>query len=723
VANNYYARSKTFTAGTKAKGSDVVSELDSVLAGFDKLPTPAQLDSGNSNFVTAGGTANALTITSPNNVITTYTGADGLAYSVKAAATSIAGAITIDVDGVGAVPLVTDAGEVPSLGSLTINGIYLFVYNETVGKFIFSDYKSSVLSAAAAAASAGAAATSETNAATSETNAAASYDNFDDRWLGDKTADPTLDNDGNALLTGAAYFNTVIDKLKLYDGAAWTTIQDGLSDVVLDTTPQLGGDLDLNGHEITGLSGDGEKSFVASGAIPALGVVALQDDGTVIVVEDTTSLGSEHVFESADVSFLASTYIAVTDKIVIAYKDSGNLSYGTAVVGEVSGTTITFGTPVVFNSANTSYISISSDPASGTVLIAYVDQGGSTYTEVIAASISGTAITYGTAIAIEGVTAIYTASAYNPNDGKHVVAYADTTNIRGRVAGVTVTGKVAVADTAGTFEAGSTGRISMAYDPLSKRTVIAYTDSGNLAYGTANSCDTSAAVTTVGSAAVFNTASTGWPAIAHDTNAGQMVIAYQDNGNSGYGTAILAKLNGTTLSFSSSVVFNSATTTYTSAVFDPKSNKVVIAYTDGGNSSYGTAILASTAGAVLSFGSPFVFSAASTQYSRPVYDSSRDQHIISYRDLGNSSYGTSVVMTTSFVDLNSTIAIAKDAILDAATGVVITTGGVSSGHTGLTTNSVYYVGTDGAITATNAGINKKLGRAISATEILMGDLA
>ena len=62
--------------------------------------------------------------------------------------------------------------------------------------------------ATAAATSATNAKTSETNAAASATSAAASLDAFDDRYLGNKTSDPTVDNDGNALLTGALYFNT-----------------------------------------------------------------------------------------------------------------------------------------------------------------------------------------------------------------------------------------------------------------------------------------------------------------------------------------------------------------------------------------------------------------------------------------------------------------------------------------------------------------------------------
>jgi len=77
------------------------------------------------------------------------------------------------------------------------------------------------------------AATSETNAATSETNAAASasaaaadaaqIDVFGDLFLGSKASDPSLDNDGDALQTGAIYYNTTLSQLKVYDGAAWQT--------------------------------------------------------------------------------------------------------------------------------------------------------------------------------------------------------------------------------------------------------------------------------------------------------------------------------------------------------------------------------------------------------------------------------------------------------------------------------------------------------------------
>jgi hypothetical protein len=81
-----------------------------------------------------------------------------------------------------------------------------------------------------------AAATSASNANTSATNASsaraaaesardatlAAYDSFDDRYLGSKTSDPTLDNDGNALVAGALYFNSVAGTMKVYTGSVWT---------------------------------------------------------------------------------------------------------------------------------------------------------------------------------------------------------------------------------------------------------------------------------------------------------------------------------------------------------------------------------------------------------------------------------------------------------------------------------------------------------------------
>jgi hypothetical protein len=68
---------------------------------------------------------------------------------------------------------------------------------------------------------AGNAATSATAAAASAASALSALDSFDDRYLGAKTSDPTLDNDGNALVAGAIYFNSVSGVMRLYTGTVW----------------------------------------------------------------------------------------------------------------------------------------------------------------------------------------------------------------------------------------------------------------------------------------------------------------------------------------------------------------------------------------------------------------------------------------------------------------------------------------------------------------------
>jgi hypothetical protein len=76
-------------------------------------------------------------------------------------------------------------------------------------------------SAANALLSEQAAALSATNALASEQAAAASYDDFDDRYLGAKSSNPTVDNDGDPLQTGALYFNTVVPEMRVWTGSTW----------------------------------------------------------------------------------------------------------------------------------------------------------------------------------------------------------------------------------------------------------------------------------------------------------------------------------------------------------------------------------------------------------------------------------------------------------------------------------------------------------------------
>ena len=156
-----------------------------------------------------------------------------------------------------------------------------------------------------AATSASNASTSETNAATSATNAsnaqtaaetaqsaaesaqasaeaaeaaALSYaDNFDDAYLGAKSTDPTLDNDGDALADGALYFDTTNNVMKVYDLGTTTWYQ---------LTPTVSNQTNIN--TVVGISSEiqtvaGDSADIQTVAADSTDIQALADieDGTV----------------------------------------------------------------------------------------------------------------------------------------------------------------------------------------------------------------------------------------------------------------------------------------------------------------------------------------------------------------------------------------------------------------------------------------------------------
>jgi hypothetical protein len=137
-------------------------------------------------------------------------------------------------------------------------------------------------SASAAATSAASASTSASSAATSATSAATSYDQFDDRYLGNKSSDPTLDNDGGALLTGALYFNDVIDAMKVYNGASWDLVAPDTSNFIDKSILTSKGSL-----------------ISASGASTPSALTVASTNGYVLSVNSATATGLEWAAPSA----------------------------------------------------------------------------------------------------------------------------------------------------------------------------------------------------------------------------------------------------------------------------------------------------------------------------------------------------------------------------------------------------------------------------------------
>ncbi len=134
-----------------------------------------------------------------------------------------------------------------------------------------------------------AAETAQTAAETAKTSAETALDTFDDRFLGAKSSDPSTDNDGDSLVTGAQYFNSSNNVMMVYTGSAWVR-----------TTPTSSDQTNIN-------------ALAASAVITDMSMLATTD-----VIADMALLADSDVI--ADMNTLATTDI-VSDLNTLATSD------------------------------------------------------------------------------------------------------------------------------------------------------------------------------------------------------------------------------------------------------------------------------------------------------------------------------------------------------------------------------------------------------------------
>ena len=179
----------------------------------------------------------------------------------------------------------------------------------------------SASSATASASSATASASSATASASSATAAAASYDAFDDRYLGSKSSDPTVDNDGNTLLDGALYWNTTNNVLMVYDlgGTTWNrTTPTSTDQGHINTVSGIA----ANVTTVAGISSDVTAVAGKATEIGLLGVSGVITDmgilGTADVVSDMNTLASATTVTNMN---LLGTAAVVTDMGILGTAD------------------------------------------------------------------------------------------------------------------------------------------------------------------------------------------------------------------------------------------------------------------------------------------------------------------------------------------------------------------------------------------------------------------
>ena len=117
--------------------------------------------------------------------------------------------------------------------------------------------------------------TAKTASETAQTAAEAALDSFDDRYLGEKSSDPSVDNDGNALVTAALYYNTSTG-LKVYNGFSWDDIKPTSSEQTAINT------VNSNATNINTVAG------ISSNVTTVAGISA----NVTTVAGDTTNIGT-----------------------------------------------------------------------------------------------------------------------------------------------------------------------------------------------------------------------------------------------------------------------------------------------------------------------------------------------------------------------------------------------------------------------------------------------
>jgi len=405
----------------------------------------------------------------------------------------------------------------------------------------------------------------------------------------------------------------------------------------------------------------GKLKAVASGTLPSGQPVVVNADGTVSVMAGSDQvIGTPATFESNAIGEPAATFDSNSNKVVVAYSDSSDFGRGFAAVGTVSGTSISFGTPVRFDTSETSDFAITFDSNSNKVVIAYKDEGNSRKGTAIVGTVSGTSISFGSQVVFSSAFGQQISAAFDSVNNKVVIAYSDsdyTYQARARVgtvSGTSISFGSNVAVSSGSYGAD----VKSVFDSGSGKVVVSYNDGANSSYLTARVGTVSGTSISFGTATVVVSAeaNVGGGPLAYDSNSNKVVIAYNDSGNSNYGTARVGTVSGTGISFGSASVFESQATFYPASAFDSSSNTILVSYSLGGAGvKDGFFVAGSVSGTSISFGSPQVFQTNASNgglVSSPTFDSNSNKVVITYDD-SNSNLGKGVVFSPASTNLTS----------------------------------------------------------------------
>ena len=391
------------------------------------------------------------------------------------------------------------------------------------------------------------------------------------------------------------------------------------------------------------------------------------------------SYGTAVEFEQGNTEFIAATFDSNSNKVVIVYRDTDDSNYGKAIVGTVSGTDISFGSAVTFESAHAAYMSATFDSTNNKVVIIYCDLGNSNYGTAIVGTVSGTSISFGTPVVYASATTYYQAVGFDTANGKVVINYDNITEIY--ISGGSNTGL------------GIVGTVDSSDNSISFGTRAGWMNGGQL-----------------------------YADITYDSDSGKFLFVASNGSQSNRGEATVATVSGTSISFGTVAVYETGVANYSQVVMDTSTNKAVVAFRDQGDSNKGKFNVGTISGTDVSFSGATEFNAA-TEWIGIGYDSTSEKVLIGYRDQGDGDDGTVRVLQNA-VPTNLTtenyIGIASGGTYaDGQSVTVDTIGTVNADQSSLTAGQQYFVQEDGTLGLTADSTSVVAGIAISATELIV----
>ena len=380
-----------------------------------------------------------------------------------------------------------------------------------------------------------------------------------------------------------------------------------------------------------------------------------------------------NLFANINSDYITAVFDSNSNRVVIFYRyNDGYTGTGTAIVGEISGGSVTFGSPVTFETDEAVEIDAAFDSTNNKVVVGYrrYASDGTKYHHARVGTVdpSDNSIDFGSREIINpnGESA-YFRMIFDPSSSKIVVAYADESNsFQGTVRVGTVTGTSISFGTALVYNSGLPGNIGeMVADTSANRIVLVATDviSGSYKVVARVGQISGTSISFSSPQEIYSGNSSGI-SVAFDESVNKVIVAYQNN-NQSPDAYRLNTLVGTVNPVTNTIAFGSRQTlsAYSginkkSISYDSGSQQLLIVYRNGNNSWIQEYLYATVNGSTdtITFGSATVLGTENHGYTGVVYDSNAGQFLIHYQDYSNSRLGTyHIVGLTGFPDPNARI--------------------------------------------------------------------